>query len=184
MTEMLCEEPGNCNNDQSSFKAYLARWMTVTSQLAPFTAETILPKLQASAAGAAAQCTGGDNGRKCGRRWYSTTWDGSSGVGQQVSPRNSISRNRCGVQKLTDFSLIQMQALAVIGGTQVAPSMAPRSANNGGTSTKHDGISNVSPEFHLSPVTGSDKAGAAFLTIMISALVFGTVAFLVTGSEN
>lgn len=84
MTEMLCEQSGNCDNDQSSFKAYLSRWMAVTTLIAPFTAAQIAPKLAASAQAAAKQCIGGANGRMCGRQWYSTTWDGSSGVGQQV----------------------------------------------------------------------------------------------------
>lgn len=85
MTEMLCEPTSNCNNDQSSFKAYLSRWMAVTTLLAPYTHDAIMPKLQASASAAAKQCIGGDNGRQCGRQWYSTTWDGTKGVGQQVS---------------------------------------------------------------------------------------------------
>jgi mannan endo-1,6-alpha-mannosidase len=85
MSEMQCEKAGNCNNDQSSFKAYLSRWMAVTSLLVPSTRDQIVSKLQTSAAGAAGQCIGGDNGRKCGRQWYSQTWDGSSGVGQQVN---------------------------------------------------------------------------------------------------
>ena len=84
MTEMQCEPSSNCNNDQSSFKAYLSRWMAVTSILAPFTAEQIMPKLKASAQGAAGQCIGGTNGRTCGRRWYTTEYDGTAGVGQQV----------------------------------------------------------------------------------------------------
>ena len=87
MYEYLCEAAENCDNDQSSFKAYLARWSAVTMTLAPFMWPQIYPQLQASANGAAGQCVGGSNGRMCGRQWYSTTWDGSSGVGQQVSIR-------------------------------------------------------------------------------------------------
>lgn len=86
MSEFQCEPASNCNNDQSSFKAYLSRWLAVTAILVPSTADQITPKLQASAAAAAQQCTGGDNGRMCGRRWYAT-WDGTSGVGQQVRGR-------------------------------------------------------------------------------------------------
>lgn len=85
MTEMLCEPKSNCNNDQSSFKAYLSRWMAVTTLLAPYTHDTIMPKLQSSAQAAAGQCVGGTNGQQCGRQWYTTVWDGSMGVGQQVS---------------------------------------------------------------------------------------------------
>jgi mannan endo-1,6-alpha-mannosidase len=83
MTEFQCEESMICNNDQSSFKAYLARWMAVTAMICPETYDLIMPKLRASAVGAAQQCTGGNNGRMCGRKWYSS-FDGSSGVGQQV----------------------------------------------------------------------------------------------------
>jgi mannan endo-1,6-alpha-mannosidase len=85
MSEFQCEPASNCNNDQSSFKAYLARWLAVTTLLVPSTKDQIMPKLQASASGAAGQCVGGSNGRTCGRRWYTSTWDGTSGVGQQVS---------------------------------------------------------------------------------------------------
>lgn len=85
MSEIECEPTSICDSDQTSFKAYLSRWMAVTSVIAPFTASVITPKLQASAHGAAGQCIGGTNGRTCGRQWYTTTWDGSSGVGQQVS---------------------------------------------------------------------------------------------------
>ena len=82
--ELQCEPSSNCNNDQSSFKAYLVRWMAVTAYLAPGLASQITPILQASATGAMGQCDGGTNGRMCGRQWYTSTWDGSEGVGQQV----------------------------------------------------------------------------------------------------
>ena len=85
MSEFQCEPTSICNNDQSSFKAYLTRWMAVTAVLVPDTWDKIMPKLEASAQAAVRQCIGGENGRKCGRQWYSTTWDGSQGVGQQVS---------------------------------------------------------------------------------------------------
>ena len=84
MSEFQCEPSSNCNNDQSSFKAYLSRWLAVTALLVPSTRDQIMSKLQTSATGAAGQCVGGNNGRMCGRRWYTSEWDGSSGVGQQV----------------------------------------------------------------------------------------------------
>ncbi len=85
MSEIQCESTMVCDQDQKSFKAYLARWMAVTSLLVPQTAELIIPKLQASAQAAAGQCDGGSTGSQCGTQWYTTTWDGSTGVGQQVS---------------------------------------------------------------------------------------------------
>ena len=85
MSEIQCENSLNCDEDQKSFKAYLARWLAVTSLLVPSTAAQITPKLAASAQAAAGQCDGGSTGRECGMQWYTTTWDGTNGVGQQVS---------------------------------------------------------------------------------------------------
>ena len=90
MTEFQCEQSGNCNNDQSSFKAYLSRWMAVTGLLVPSLQPQIRAKLATSAQAAMNQCIGGNNGRMCGRTWYSSVWDGSSGVGQQVSSHMQI----------------------------------------------------------------------------------------------
>lgn len=160
MQEMLCEPSSNCNNDQSSFKAYLSRWMAVTSLLAPYTKDIIMPKLQASAQAAAKQCIGGTNGRECGRQWYSTTWDGSKGVGQQ------------------------MCALAVIGATQITQDMIPLTANTGGTSASDPNAGNDAPhnpedEFKRNPITTGDKAGAAILTILIIGAVVGLSVWIV-----
>jgi len=85
MYELQCEENLVCDQDQKSFKAYLARWMAVTALLVPSTAATINPKLSTSAQAAAQQCIGGSTGRECGEQWYSSKWDGTTGVGQQVS---------------------------------------------------------------------------------------------------
>lgn len=86
MVEIQCEPTQVCDEDQKSFKAYLARWMAVTALLVPSTANEIAPKLAGSAQAAAGQCDGGASGRECGLQWYTTTWDGSNGVGQEVSP--------------------------------------------------------------------------------------------------
>jgi mannan endo-1,6-alpha-mannosidase len=88
MYEWACEtgESGrHCNLDQQSFKAYLARFMAKTALLAPFTKDTITSYLKASAVGAAKSCSGGADGTTCGSKWYTGGWDGTSGVGQQMS---------------------------------------------------------------------------------------------------
>ena len=81
MWELQCEDRLICNQDQQSFKAYLSRWMAVTSLLVPSTADQIKPKLQGSAIGAAGQC----QGEVCGESWGLTTYDGKTGVGEEVS---------------------------------------------------------------------------------------------------
>lgn len=88
MFEWACEtgESGrHCNLDQQSFKAYLSRFMAKTALMAPFTKDAITKYLKASAVGAAKSCSGGDDKTTCGSKWYTGNWDGTSGVGQQLS---------------------------------------------------------------------------------------------------
>lgn len=85
MFEAMCETSSVCNVDQYSMKAYLARWLAGTSLLAPYTAGRIGGLLRASAVGAASACTGGPFGNTCGAKWYIDDWDGTSGLGQQLS---------------------------------------------------------------------------------------------------
>ena len=93
MYEVACEPSGNCDTDQRSFKAYLARWMAATTKVAPWTHDTIVPLLQASASAAATSCSGGDDGTTCGMRWTTGSWDGSSGVGEEMSALEVIQSN-------------------------------------------------------------------------------------------
>lgn len=88
MYEWACEtgESGRtCNLDQQSFKAYLSRFMAKTAAVAPFTKDAITKYLTASAVGAAKSCSGGDDKSTCGSKWYTGSWDGTSGVGQQLA---------------------------------------------------------------------------------------------------
>ncbi|TGO08158.1 hypothetical protein BTUL_0223g00140 [Botrytis tulipae] len=83
MYEQACEEVATCNNDQFSFKAYLARFMWATTQMAPFTTATITSYLTKSASAAASICVGDANA--CGTKWYTGSNDAISGPGQQMS---------------------------------------------------------------------------------------------------
>jgi len=93
MVEVACEPGRTCNYDEPSFKAYLSRWMAATTQLAPFTTDAIMPKLRASAQGAAAQCSGGTDGATCGQKWAQPQWDGKYGVGEQMSAMSVMQAN-------------------------------------------------------------------------------------------
>ncbi|KAF2642509.1 mannan endo-1,6-alpha-mannosidase, partial [Massarina eburnea CBS 473.64] len=82
----VCEpSTKGCNVDQQSFKAYLSRWMAKTAILAPFTKDTITNYLTKSAAAAAKACSGGDDGKTCGSKWYTGSFDSIAGLGQQLS---------------------------------------------------------------------------------------------------
>ncbi|KAG3190923.1 hypothetical protein PC129_g25103, partial [Phytophthora cactorum] len=80
--EQFCEMSKQCDQDQQSFKWYLGRWLAATSQMAPYTYETIYPLLLSTAKAAVAVCTGTDSGFKghsgtaCGFSWLTTTYDG------------------------------------------------------------------------------------------------------------
>jgi mannan endo-1,6-alpha-mannosidase len=85
MFESACETINKCNNDMKTFKAYLSRWMAKTALLAPFTKDKIEKYLRTSAIAAAKTCSGGDDGSACGMRWYTGSFDGEAGLGQQLT---------------------------------------------------------------------------------------------------
>lgn len=85
MFEPSCEPTNNCNNDQLSFKAYVARWFAKSSIVAPFIAPLVQELLTTSAKAAAVACSGGEDGVTCGEKWYVGGYDGSYGIGQQLS---------------------------------------------------------------------------------------------------
>ncbi|OTA99763.1 glycoside hydrolase family 76 protein [Hypoxylon sp. CI-4A] len=82
--EASCEKQNTCNSDMIFFKAILHRGLSSAIQVAPHTSSKILPALKSSAKAAAAQCTGGDNGRLCGFHWSTGKFDGVTGAGQQL----------------------------------------------------------------------------------------------------
>ncbi|KAI9675301.1 MAG: hydrolase 76 protein [Caeruleum heppii] len=159
MYEVACEPFGKCNVDQRSFKAYLSRWMAATAQVAPFTYDFIMPKLRASADAAAKQCIGGDDGNTCGIKWTTNgVWDGSFGVGEQ------------------------MTALSVIGANLITKVPAPVTEKEGTSKGDPTGGSSGDklPEgFATGKVTSGDRAGAGFLTTLILLGVIGGAWWLV-----
>ena len=120
LTEVACAQNDNCNTDQLAFRAVLARAMaqvrdlTVDTRLYKSRNETIDGQtvpianrseplwtiherinfiLGTSALGAAAQCSGGKDGTTCGNSWGNSTFDGSQGLGQDLSALNIILAN-------------------------------------------------------------------------------------------
>ncbi|KAF2015654.1 glycoside hydrolase family 76 protein [Aaosphaeria arxii CBS 175.79] len=148
MTE-VCERNYKCNIDQPSFKAYLARWLAVCAQLAPFTYDRILPLLQHSAVAAAQSC---DAGNQCGMQWYVKGFDGHGGVGQQMSALSVISANLIGEVK------------------------GPYTKDDGGTSKGNPaaGTGDEDPTVRDDrKATTADKAGASIVTILVVVFVVG-----------
>lgn len=159
----ICEPRELCDADQESFKAYLARWLGVAIQMAPYTHDTILPRLKKSAVAAAQTCEGpsqhGGGPHQCGMRWYQTGFDGKGGVGPQ------------------------MTALNIISVLNVDRVPAPYSSKNGGSSQGNPGLGTGSDQARIAPpmkpITTADRAGAAIITIMIIAATAGGAWFMV-----
>jgi mannan endo-1,6-alpha-mannosidase len=123
ITEVACAAGNNCSVDQLAFRAILARALAqaraLITSLPPTTTPTnassianitsaaqtksetaasdLLARiefmLRESAKGAAAQCSGGSNGTTCGNDWSSSVWDGTYGLGQDLSALNVIVAN-------------------------------------------------------------------------------------------
>jgi mannan endo-1,6-alpha-mannosidase len=150
MREAACESHNTCDVDQRSFKAYLSRWYAATTQMAPWTADTIIPRLRTSAAAAAASCVG-NNQNTCGIIWTNTppSWDGSYGVGEQMS------------------------ALSVIMSLLIPSSAVPVTATTGGTSK---GNPNAGGQGDQAPFAGpvitvGERVGAGFVTVALLGLL-------------
>ncbi|WBW72486.1 plasma membrane mannan endo-1,6-alpha-mannosidase Dfg502 [Schizosaccharomyces osmophilus] len=147
--EPTCETSNTCNYDQTGFKGMLARYLSYTMQLAPYTAETIMPYLHASAKAAALACSGGYDGVTCGNRWTwnNGTWDKNYGLGEQLS------------------------ALEVIQSV-LTPQYSPLLSLDTGARSKSDPsagqITQVS--YSVPAATKSDKGWAGFLTALFSFL--------------
>ncbi|KAF9880808.1 glycosyl hydrolase family 76 [Colletotrichum karsti] len=146
--EVACEEHNTCTTDMLSFKGYVARWMSVMTQIAPYTADQILPILKTSAEAGVKQCTGQANQRTCGFKWSTGVYDGTIGAGQQ------------------------MNVLAAVSSLLIGQAKAPVSNSTGGTSVGDPNAgsnSNNDLSVHNSPITTADKAGAGILTFLVLA---------------
>jgi len=98
MFEPPCEPTNGCTTDDYSFKGYALKWMALTTQMMSSTYELMYPYLLATAKAAAAQCTGTAAASEgfeltsiaCGFEWTTGTYDGTSGVGQQMSALQAV----------------------------------------------------------------------------------------------
>ncbi|KAM5447737.1 putative mannan endo-1,6-alpha-mannosidase [Microsporum audouinii] len=158
MSEIACEELGNCETDQRSFKAYLARWMAATTQLAPFSTDFIMLRLRACATAAAKTCTGGDDSTACGLKWTAGKFDGSMGIGEQMAAMEVFQSNliRKAVPPVTNST----------GGiSQGGPGSSGKGKNTGSRA--------------LRSINTADRAGAGILTILLLFAISGVTYWII-----
>ncbi|XDG07509.1 hypothetical protein ABKA04_007124 [Annulohypoxylon sp. FPYF3050] len=165
MWEPSCEKTSaKCNVDQQSFKGHLVRWMALTTQLASFTYDTIMPLLKSNAKAVAEQCSGaagsdykGPDGTACGFSWLQgSTFDGEYGVGEQ------------------------MNALNAVIATLVDNAPTPYTSQNGGSSTGNVNAGSNDDDKIAQPraITTADKAGAGILTALVLSGLIGGMGFV------
>lgn len=159
MSDVACEPTDTCNIDQRSFKAYLSRLMAATAQIAPFTHDTLMPKLRASAQAAALQCSGPNNA--CGLRWTEgANYDGKTGVGEQMAAMEVFQTN------LVDH--VEKRVTTDTGGISQGN---PDAGKDSSDKAYVGGFDNA--------ITRADRAGAWILTVLVMVLTFGGVWFMV-----
>ncbi|KAK9366222.1 glycosyl hydrolase family 76-domain-containing protein [Lipomyces kononenkoae] len=154
--EPACEPAQSCNPDQQSFKAYMARWLGATIQLAPYTSRQLFPILTTSANAAISTCNGGSDGVTCGYTWLTGTYDGKYGLGEQ------------------------MAALEVLQSQLIPYSVAPYTNNTGGSSigNPNAGTGLLGSQTSTTASTTKDKAGAWVITIVLTAIALVTSIWL------
>ncbi|KAK7202588.1 glycoside hydrolase [Myxozyma melibiosi] len=147
MYEAACEVGGNCNTDQLSFKAYLARYLGLTASLVLDTYDTIMNHLTTTTTGVAQSCVGGTDNVTCGSTWLNKGWDDTWGLGQE------------------------MAALEVVQNLLIGSVDPPLTATTGGSSVVDNDTDSSSDDV----ITTADKAGAGVLTsfVLIVILMFG-----------
>lgn len=151
----------------------MADWLSKTAMLVPEQAGAIIPKLQATAVSAGKQCSG--SGNACGMQWYSSTYDGSSGIEQEMSALSIFANT--------------LVSFATNGGSSPGytppSSPGPVTAEDGGNSTSDPGGGQSSGNEYQppkeKPITGGDRAGAAILTLLFSTSWLAGMAWLVVG---
>ena len=160
MSEYYCEIPNNCDGNSSCFKAFLSTWMAFMTTIVQGLTDQILPKLKASATGAAAQCSGGSDGKICGMHWYETKWDGNEGICEQMSALGVLSAS------LIDQKVGASPKTIKTGGT----SKPDPNAGTGGSSTG----SPAEPR----EITTGDRAGAGIVTAVFVLAWVGGVTWM------
>ena len=151
LEETSCAAQNSCNSDVQPFKAILARALANAEALTPslnYTSKasgTLTSVIDKSAEGAAAQCSGGKNGTTCGSDWSTSKWDGTQGLGQDLSALEMI--------------------LAAMPGTPSAVH-----TENGTSTTAHNGGSATSSGATPSNTNGARRQGASLAVLAATAI--------------
>jgi mannan endo-1,6-alpha-mannosidase len=167
MSETACETISTCDRNQICYKGFLSTWLALTTVLAPYTSSDILPKLQGSAAAAAAACSGGTDSDHCGIRWYQPKWDGTSGLEQQMATTAVFAANLVAFSQQNNHK---------------KTSAAPLTSQNGGNSkgNPNAGLSDSQGTDQPTQIAigTADKVGAGIVTAVFGCAWLGIIGWL------
>ncbi|CAN6624368.1 mannan endo-1,6-alpha-mannosidase Dcw1p [Trichomonascus vanleenenianus] len=166
MYEASCQPSGRCNNDQRCFKAIFSRFLGLTAILIPSVRDEIIDYLRSSAAAAALSCSGGSDGHTCGLNWFTGSWDGQYGMGEQMSALEVIQNTQV------------IKKIQAAGSGNSSQSGIPLTNSTGGSSkgSSSAGMESTNGELtqNVLKIQTKDRAGAAIITIVIIGGLLGT----------
>ena len=131
LTEVACASHNTCTTDELAFRAILSRALANARDLAfngsygsMAKGDSINQLLRTSAEGAATQCSGGNNGKTCGSIWTSSSWDGTQGLGQDLSALEII------------LTQLPAKAIRTVNGTSMETGSESRAGSSSGEKIK------------------------------------------------
>jgi len=171
--EAACEISGTCNTDQFAMKSLYVRDLALTTVSAPFTADAIAPLLQRSAQAAAASCITASNGTQCGSQWTLARFDGTTGLGQQLSALSVIQNLLVGSSPALRTS--PGMAHGTAGGNGTLVSGGNGTLVSGGNGTLTPGANST----YLGPAVSNGGASTMVASVLTTALLMFAVQFLI-----
>lgn len=167
LTEGICM-PNPCNwTDELAFKAILARaWANLKNLNSSVPQDDVRNWTSASAVGAAAQCSGGENKTTCGSDWTSSVWDGSQGLGQDLSALEIFLANLPAKQLFNASTATTLSGNATDGGNGAT------ATSSGPSGTQSSGAASASP------TSTGGAVGCGLPPWWLDVLLLGCVALL------
>lgn len=149
LVEHECEEKETCQVQDTMNKALAIHYLSSAGQLAPSVASDIRKVLESSAEAAVKQCTGEEDGRRCGFFWAD---------GKYVDPVENSPRDTPGAGE-------QLNVLAVLSHLLIDEANAPRVAESDNSENGSDGNGE-----------GDDEGAAGSMSVSQSVLIGGMIA--------
>lgn len=150
-------------------KGLFVQDLSFIAQVAPYTESEILPLLQGSAVAAAKSCTGGKDNDLCGVKWYTSKYDGTEGLEQQLSAAGIFVSNLIAFDKLEPATQATAENNTASGTSTGSPSATGTGTSTSSTSTVETG-------------KGGGDNGAGVLAsgpvVLVSVMVAGILSIL------